>query len=251
VPGDRSSLAKRLSGLSPWGLEVRKAEVTVPADRVRTLYSKPFEIVPAKVGYTLIPVQWLVEHDEGKPYTRATGFALVHFPGAPPVFSVEEGQDSLQGHAFQHLVFGPQPQMPAYGYVARPLLLSALEADPEDGDYDLSAEVWYVELASPRINMLHNPTFTWDANGWRLGLGVGAPDWAYEEGGPRHGNAGGNAPLEPETPLLILPGHNYRVTYTAKTADNFGLYPTNTFMGKIASVFLVDVTAEPKGGFRS
>jgi hypothetical protein len=59
-----------------------------------------------------------------------------------------------------------------------------------------------------------NGTFTGAATGWTLGLGGGTPDWAYATNNVTHANGGGTATLEPSTPLTVVAGRTYRVTFT-------------------------------------
>jgi len=62
-------------------------------------------------------------------------------------------------------------------------------------------------------DMVTNGTFTGNATGWTLGGGGGAPDWAYAFNNVTHGNGGGTTALQPSTPLVIVAGHRYRVSF--------------------------------------
>ena len=63
-------------------------------------------------------------------------------------------------------------------------------------------------------DMVTNGTFTGNATGWTLGLADGAPDWAYSSNTVTHANGGGTATLEPSTPLTVVAGRTYRITFT-------------------------------------
>jgi len=269
---------------SYWGEEVKTVSAEIAAARVSTLYSDPYVMLPAKPGYTYMPLSVNISHPAGTAYTGASALELHMTPG-PGGVSYNAISASLKvwdGMPFQYLAYGPgtgshYTGLSSFsGRTGRPVLLRATGGDPSGGTFGFQVRLSYAEIPSPGMNMLINSTFTGNATAWTLGLGGGAPDWAYSANTVTHGNGGGTAALEPNSALpAIVAGHSYEVTFTisgwsagtvtptiggaagtargadgtfvetivASTTGNLLLTPTDTLVATIDNVFVADLSA--------
>ena len=266
------------------GLEVLTKTVTISAERQRSLFSDPLEFLPSKPGYVYWPTYCVYSHPAGTPPTTAS---VTHF-GAYWETSLLAACAQVTANIFandnggmlHHVGAGVGNVYAQFGFasvIASPLVLRTAGADlGGSSTFDLTFTMDYLEVPFPDANLTLNSTFTGNATGWTLGLGGGAPDWAYSANTVTHGDSGGTAALEP-TPTLraVVVGHTYRVIFTisgwsagtvtptiggtagtargadgtftedivASTTGNLLLTPTTTFVGVIDNVYAIDTSA--------
>jgi hypothetical protein len=82
------------------------------------------------------------------------------------------------------------------------------------------------DASDTSAELVTNGTFTGNANGWTLGAGGGAPDWAYSSNTVTHGDGGGVDALEPSTPITVVAGHVYQVAFTLSSWSAGTVTPT-------------------------